>query len=70
MNKYQAIANIKERRIVFLNDTVAHYNLKNRSVGKSGKCVYCPEDSNSEGCAIGRHLPRELAIRMDLNEYH
>lgn len=70
MNQYEAITDIKQRQIKFLNDTVAHYRLSNRSVSSGGtRCLYLAKDDNTEGCAIGRHLPKELALRMDDRQF-
>ena len=66
MNQYEAITDIKQRQIKFLNDTVAHYRLDNRSTSVGGmRCLYLAKDDSTEGCAIGRHLPKDLAMRMD-----
>ena len=64
MNKYEQIVDIFERRRVFLEDTVAHFNCLNRSDNDRG-CFYQPSHRNTAGCAIGRHLPISLAKELD-----
>ena len=53
-----AYKSIKERRLVVLNDTINHYNLKNLSFSCIDKnkyqCFYYPQTDKTEGCAIGR----------------
>ncbi len=52
--------NIKLKQLKFLDDTIKHFNSTNRGVDKEdGVCSY------SDGCAIGRHLPKELCFRFD-----
>jgi hypothetical protein len=53
MNKLQI------NQMTFLMETVNHYNLKNRGMNENGQCCYVG------GCAIGRHLPKELAKILD-----
>lgn len=55
---------LKEKQLAFLNETIAHYNSKNRCVDLKLGCVYAPTQT-SAGCAIGRHLPLELAQGFD-----
>ena len=50
---------IEEKRLDFLNETVAHYNSNNRAQTLSYSCQYAPIGDRSLGCAIGRHLPIE-----------
>lgn len=51
---------IKLKQLMFLDDTVKHFNSNNRGVDViNDTCSY------TEGCAIGRHLPKELCIRFD-----
>jgi hypothetical protein len=48
-------------QLAFLEDTIKHFNSTNRGLKTSGgyKCSYYA------GCAIGRHLTKELCIRLD-----
>jgi hypothetical protein len=50
-------------------DTVNYYSAntkERRCINEDGSCCYAPVgDSKSEGCAIGRHLPRALAKKLD-----
>lgn len=57
---------IKKRRAV-LNDTIAHFNLKNRCVNRYGDCRYIVvEKDKVRGCAIGRLIKdKELCKRLD-----
>jgi len=56
---------IRRRMAALLDQTVAHYNSKNRSVAQLSpdrvpNCYYVPVDPEcSEGCAIGRLLPEK-----------
>lgn len=51
---------LKEKRLEFLEDTVKHFNLNNR--GYNGdSCTY------SAGCAIGRHLDKDLCRKLDFS---
>jgi len=66
------MANIKERRLRVLNETVAYYSEDvNRrcSKDKGGGCYYAPESVNkvgiSDGCAVGRLLKPELRRKID-----
>ena len=72
MTNYQEIVDIIARRRAFLDDTINYYNSKNRSmISKPDgfeRCLYLPAHDNTAGCAIGRHLPIELAKQLDLNE--
>lgn len=59
---------LNEKRLALLEETAAHYNSDNRC--ESGtSCVYSPTtvglEGKTEGCAIGRKLPKELAIKFD-----
>lgn len=53
----------------FLLDTLEYYcEDTSRRCEKDGRCRYHPSSlslSNSEGCAIGRHLPEDLALKFD-----
>lgn len=66
---YELITDITQRRLNFLNDTVAYYTSHDRSVKKDyynqRVCMYAPANDNTAGCAIGRHLPLELAQSLD-----
>lgn len=59
---------IQQKRLEFLNETVAHYNSTNRCEANN-KCRYNPKslglEGKSEGCAIGRHLTKAMATRFD-----
>lgn len=50
---------IQKAQMQFLNDTKKHFNKNNLGVAENGWCKY------SEGCAIGRHLDKNLAIDLD-----
>ena len=55
---------IQEKQLEFLNDTISHFNSTNRGINKTvGNCSYVA------GCAIGRHLPKELCERFDSGDY-
>jgi hypothetical protein len=62
---------LKEKRLVFLEETASFYNLANRSTQlvklynnkEDMRCVYRTSDGRS--CAIGRHISDELAIELD-----
>ncbi len=64
---------IKQIRLAFLEETVAHYNFHNRGWSKNDNgngCVYSPVADISEGCAIGRHIKdKELCARLDTPEF-
>lgn len=61
---------LKKRQLEILEDTVKYYseNVLRRCV-EDGACRYSPESLNiqdiSEGCAIGRLLPRDLCNKLD-----
>jgi hypothetical protein len=55
---------LEEKRLVFLNDTIKHFNTNNRCV-KVTACRYTPIENKSDGCAIGRHLTLKLAKELD-----
>ena len=48
-----------ELQLAFLEDTIKHYNSTNRGV-----VIYCG-CSYTAGCAIGRHLSKELCEKLD-----
>jgi hypothetical protein len=48
-------------QLAFLEDTIKHFNSTNRGVN-TGDRYTC---SYYAGCAIGRHLPKELCLRLD-----
>lgn len=73
---------LKIKRLELLNETIAHYTSKNRSVLTktfenidgvvlpSGRCLYFPPNENSEGCAIGRKIEdKELCKKLDTGNY-
>lgn len=53
----------KEEKLAFLEDTAGFYKLSNRSFNTSGVCCYY--QVNQPGCAIGRHIDKSLAKRLD-----
>ena len=55
---------LREKRLKFLNETIEFYNLANRAMGSDGGCCYSPI-GNSPGCAIGRHLIKDLSRSLD-----
>ncbi len=57
---------LKEKQRAFLMDTVGFYNSTNRgTIGNAeDKCIYSAINK-SPGCAIGRHLTKELAALAD-----
>lgn len=56
-----------KKRLEFLEDTIRHYNLHNRSADDNAQsCFYYPINSKSEGCAIGRRIKdKELCKELD-----
>lgn len=57
---------INQQRLALLEETAAHYNSTNRAVKEgTSNCQYSPT-ATSEGCAIGRKLPKELAHFLDV----
>ena len=58
---------LKQKQLEFLEDTVSYFaaNPTLRRNIADGACRYYPIWEGSEGCAIGRHLPRELAKWLD-----
>jgi len=64
---------IKQIRLAFLAETIAHYNLYNRAWNEGGVgngCTYSPIEDVSEGCAIGRHIKdKGLCKLLDTSEY-
>jgi hypothetical protein len=68
MTNYQEIADIIERRRIFLDDTISHYTTCNRSTKYDTGCIYAPAHANTAGCAIGRHLPIEVARELDCRD--
>lgn len=60
---------VKDRMQVFLEETVKHYNLGNRSLWND-VCAYVPEDcGKSEGCAIGRKLPKSYRKKLMSDQF-
>jgi hypothetical protein len=62
IHDYAGIADITERRRVFLDDSVAFYSQNPgelRAVDVDAVCVYHPINM-SPGCSIGRHYPSEI----------
>lgn len=63
--------NLTEKRLGFLTDTIRYYSedVNRRCTNGNGQCYYNPASVNkqeiSEGCAIGRHLPQELKVKLD-----
>ena len=56
----------RKRALAYLKETAEHYNSGNRSVMKSsgGLCLYVPDSPNSEGCAVGRKLPKWMKKKI------
>ena len=69
--KKEVMENLNERRLNFLNDTIEYYseNINRRCTDEYGNCYYNPasvgKEEISEGCAIGRHLSKELKEKLD-----
>lgn len=63
----QSDRSVREKKLALLHNTVNHFNLKNRSVNKG--CHYSryslADHTQSEGCAIGRLLADDIALRFD-----
>ena len=59
MKELTKLTELQEKRIKFLDDTVAYFNIHPRGVNERGTCSY------SAGCAIGRHLPPDICIELD-----
>lgn len=62
--------NLQQKQLEFLNDTIKYYsvNPQQRRCISGNACKYSPASlsiTTSEGCAIGRKLPKELAIKLD-----
>lgn len=55
---------LQEKQLAFLEETAGFYNTDNRALSNTGDCVYVSTDK-SPGCAIGRHIPAELAKSLD-----
>lgn len=66
-------SSVKKRMHKLLQETIEHYNSNNRSSTNNGLCVYIPDGGvKSEGCAIGRKLPKKyksLIIKEELNTW-
>lgn len=55
---------LKAKRLAFLEETAAFYNLGNRCFNESGLCQYFV--GGKAGCAIGRHIQNKtLCRRLD-----
>ncbi len=76
----EAQKTLQEKRLAFLNDTLAYYEADpairrnaalgdNTGFGNYAECTYAPRHAGTEGCAIGRHLPLELAKQFDHNPH-
>lgn len=64
------IPKTKEEKIQLLNETVAYYseNTARRCVIRQNMCYYyggSNKHTKSDGCAIGRLIPKELAKALD-----
>lgn len=55
-NPFEQIADIKARRLAFLEEMCAHYNNTNRATTEDGFCFY-EAKSYTRGCAIGAWVP-------------
>jgi len=62
--KLAAIADVSDRELALLEDTVRFYNSKNRARTPGGYCVYYATE-NSPGCAIGRCIERSKINQFD-----
>lgn len=51
---------LQQKQLEFLNDTVNHFNSTNRGI--TPETLGC---SYEHGCAIGRHLDKKLAMKLD-----
>jgi len=60
---YDTSLPLEQRRQWMLDYTIARYTTKNRSVRRSGRCLYA--HPRHVGCAIGVHLPKALRIQLD-----
>lgn len=52
----------------FLQDLLDYYTvdpIKRRCMNEAGKCFYTPISTFTDGCAIGRHLDKELQHEFD-----
>lgn len=57
---------LQQKQLAFLEDTIKHYNLNNRSSNDGGQCTYLPFHDKTLGCAIGRHIEdKELCKKLD-----
>ncbi len=59
--------NYPETKEQMLVETVVYYatDTSRRNVDLNDTCKYYPLHNNTEGCAIGRYLLAELAIKLD-----
>lgn len=56
------------KQLALLEETVNHYNSKNRAANTS--CVYSPIPDVSEGCAIGRKIKdKQLCADLDAHKH-
>lgn len=63
---------IQEKRKALLDETVKYYSEDTTRRCVNGRCFYSPKNannSNSEGCAIGRKISPELQLRLDRQEF-
>lgn len=52
---------LKEEKLALLEETVNHFNLRNRSTRAAGRCIY-----GGVGCAIGRKIQdKNLCNELD-----
>lgn len=58
---------IKQKRLVVLEDACSYFNLNTRNSNEFKACKYYPVSDKSEGCAVGRLIKdKKLCKRMDL----
>lgn len=58
---------LQQKQLAFLEDTVNFYNSENRVLAHNGACIYS-STVKSPGCAIGRHLSKDLARDFDVQK--
>ena len=64
MIKMSTNESLKERRLAFLNETISHFNSKNRAYDKERQACSYSHKVNG-GCAIGRKVSAELAEEFE-----
>ena len=64
----EEVKTIQQQQLEFLQETVDYYSVnpdERRNVSATFSCKYTPQLPTSEGCAIGRKIPLELAKQLD-----